>query len=164
MKIYHTETQEDFDALMIELDSEGITWHNGQSLTKDSTHIWNVFGNRNCIRVTESIAFRALKYFYEKKYSSIPIIKYEAKDDGSLMKPTKETSIVKEVIAYQIDTKAIRVNSVIQYREKGKDWVRGLVKFVDNYSVKVVRSYGTNQSFSSTSIGSGDIEIKVEIY
>lgn len=80
------------------------------------------------------------------------------------MELTNETSIVKEVTAYQINTKIIRVNSVIQYREKGKDWVRGLVKFVDKYSIKVVRSYGTNHSFSSTSIGSGDIEIKVEIY
>ena len=26
MKIYHTETQEDYDALMVELEAEGKTW------------------------------------------------------------------------------------------------------------------------------------------
>ena len=162
MKIYHTETQEDYDALVVELQEQGCFWGNGFNMKTNNK--WGRHTNNTCVRVDYRIALFDHKDYYAMKYPDVPIIKYKAKEDGSLMKTTKETSIVKEVIAYQIDTKAIRVNSVIQYREKGKDWVRGLVKFIDKCSIIVVLSYGTNHEFSSTSIGSGDIEIKVESY
>ena len=162
MKIYHTETQEDYDALMVELEEQGCKWSLGRELSEVNN--WHISEHLTCLRVCGSKVYRASLNYYKEEYPCMLIIKYKAKDDGSLMKPTKETSIVKEVIAYQINTKTIRVNSVIQYRERGKDWVRGLVKFVDKCSIKVVRSFGTNHSLSSTSIGSGDIEIKVEIY
>lgn len=74
------------------------------------------------------------------------------------------STIVKEVVAYQIDTKAIRVNSVVEYQEAGRGWVRGLVKFVDLDRIRVVQSYGTDYSFSATDIGMGNIKIKVELY
>ena len=163
MKIYHTETQEDYDALMIELEAEECEWFSGRKPT-EATKNWKQSSSETCVKVNEKMITFEEKRYYTLRYPGVPIIEYKAKVDGSLMKTTNETSIVKEVIAYQINTKRIRVDSVIQYREKGKDWVRGLVKFVDKYSIIVVLSYGTNHEFSSTSIGSCDIEIKVEIY
>ena len=35
MKIYHTETQEDYDALMVELERQGCKWYNGVQMTKN---------------------------------------------------------------------------------------------------------------------------------
>lgn len=163
MKIYHTKTQEDFNDLMIDLEAEGCMWASVLTPT-ERTKNWEVNSSETCVSVDKKAIAYEEKNFYTLRYPDVPIINYTAKVDGSLMKTTKETSIVKEVIAYQIDTKAIRVNSVIQCREKGKDWVRGLVKFIDKCSIIVVLSYGTNHEFSSTSIGSGDIEIKVESY
>ena len=112
MKIYHTETQEDYNALMIDLESEGITWHNGQSLTKDSTHIWNAVGNRTCIRVTESIAFRALKSFYEKRFSSIPIIKYKAK-------------VINKMKIYHTKTQEDYDALMVELERQGCKWLSG---------------------------------------
>ena len=36
MEIYHTETQEDYDALMAKLENRGITWWTGKKATKSS--------------------------------------------------------------------------------------------------------------------------------
>ena len=160
MKMYHTETQADYDTLMIELEEQGCMWVSGVPPT--AKEWWH--GKEPFIKVENNILTWESSDCCKKHHPSAPVINYTAKGAGALMKPTKETSIVKEVTAYQINTKIIRVDSVIQYRERGKDWVRGLVKFVDKCSIKVVRSFGTNHSLSSTSIGSGDIEIKVEIY
>ena len=69
-----------------------------------------------------------------------------------------------ETKSYEIDTEAVRYDSIILYREDGKEWLRGMVKHVDANRIKVVRSVGTNKSFSATQIGRGEVELKLEIY
>ena len=95
MKIYHTETQEDYDALMVELERLGI-----ETLEK---RFWKENDNQTVVLV------RAIGRYIDnrtdttfgglartlKNYSRVPIIKYKAKVDEK-MRFTKEN--VKKVI------------------------------------------------------------------
>ncbi|EAC5449518.1 DUF3310 domain-containing protein, partial [Listeria monocytogenes] len=40
MKIYHTETQEDYDALLENLKNEGWTWFFGEAITSYNSQLW----------------------------------------------------------------------------------------------------------------------------
>lgn len=74
------------------------------------------------------------------------------------------SEITREVKAYEINRKYIRYDSVVRFKRKSDDkWHRGLVKFVDKNSVKIMRSVGTQESLSATQIGSGQVLIEVEI-
>ncbi|EAG7320883.1 DUF3310 domain-containing protein, partial [Listeria monocytogenes] len=41
MKLYHVETQEDYDALMVNLEEEGYRWNDKEKPTEYSS--WNIF-------------------------------------------------------------------------------------------------------------------------
>lgn len=79
------------------------------------------------------------------------------------MGTTFKNPVVK-VSAYRMDCRFIRHDSVVKYKERDGDWVRGLVKHVDRDSVKVLSAIGTQKSFSATYIGEGNVEILIEIY
>ena len=88
MKIYHTETQEDYDALMVELERQGCKWFNGVQMTKKPDN-WGVHKKHTYVRVDGVYAFYDSVYFHEWRYPDMPIIKYKAKADEK-MKFTKE--------------------------------------------------------------------------
>lgn len=90
MKIYHTETQADYDALMEKLETEGI-----ETIPKDH---WSVFENETTVIVrTKSEEISEQKKgttYYDlgricSLYPDIPITKYEEKADEK-MRFTKE--------------------------------------------------------------------------
>lgn len=87
MKIYHTETQEDYDALMVELEAEGKNWWTGKKATEND--IWNRFKSLTCVFVGKNINGFCYKEFYKEIAPDAPIIKYKAKADTSV-KFTKE--------------------------------------------------------------------------
>ena len=88
MKIYHTETQEDYDALMVELERQGCKWFNGVQMTKKPDN-WGVHKKHTYVRVDGVYAFYDSVYFHEWRYPDIPITKYKAKVDDK-MRFTKE--------------------------------------------------------------------------
>ena len=88
MKIYHTETQADYDALMVELEEEGVSWFNGVQMTKKPDN-WGVHKKHTYARVDGVYAFYDSVYFHEWRYPDIPITKYKAKVDDK-MRFTKE--------------------------------------------------------------------------
>ena len=88
MKIYHTETQADYDALMVELEEEGVSWFNGVQMTKKPDN-WGVHKKHTYVRVDGVYAFYDSVYFHEWRYPDIPITKYKAKVDDK-MRFTKE--------------------------------------------------------------------------
>ncbi|MGH2322840.1 hypothetical protein, partial [Enterococcus faecalis] len=47
MKLYHTETQEDYNALMIELEKEGYKWNEVEKATENNA--WDVFKNNTVV-------------------------------------------------------------------------------------------------------------------
>lgn len=79
MKIYHTETQEDFDALMVELEKEGFLWASGKKPTY-SLFKWNEFGKDTCIHLDNKFITRSDLAFVNQSYLSFAIEKYKAND------------------------------------------------------------------------------------
>ena len=101
MKIYHTETQEDYDALMAELEEQGCKWFNGVQMTKKPDN-WGVHKKHTYVRVDGVYAFYDSVYFHEWRYPDIPITKYKAKVDEK-MKFTKE-NVYKAFSQYRKDS------------------------------------------------------------
>lgn len=87
MKIYHTEKETDFDALMIELDKQGCKWVTGDKMT-ELTRGWKEYSSETCVRVDEKVVAYSEKSYYTSSYPSVQIIKYKA-EDGKI-KFTKE--------------------------------------------------------------------------
>lgn len=75
MKIYHTETQEDYNALMVELEKEGVTWSFvGNKPT--ASDLWGIHGNETCVKKEgNEITYSTCSYFNGYK-----IEKYKAND------------------------------------------------------------------------------------
>ena len=77
MKIYHTETEEDYDALMSELEIEGYKWLSGYKPT--DFMYWEQEEENTCIKISgKFITFESIEW-HKEEYPDIPIIKYKAK-------------------------------------------------------------------------------------
>ncbi|HAQ4516692.1 hypothetical protein [Enterococcus durans] len=69
--------------------------------------------------------------------------------------------MIKESVKYTIDRTCIKVDDVVDFRQKGtKEFQRAIVSYVDKDSIKLVRRYHDQISISATSIGRGLYEIK----
>ena len=103
MKIYHTETQEDYDALMVELEEQGCKWLSGSKPTEAATN-WKLNSNETCVRVDKKVVMVIYekKSFYTWYYPDTPIIKYKAKADEK-MRFTKE-NVYKVFSQYRKDS------------------------------------------------------------
>lgn len=84
MKIYHTETQADYDALMVELESEGYIWKG----TEDKPTQWNgwkLTGKETIVRSNGSFITQGTISDYKSIYEQTPIVKYKAKSDEKII-------------------------------------------------------------------------------
>ena len=88
MRIYHTETQEDYDALMVELEAEGCEWLSGRKPT-ETTKNWKQSSSETCVKVDEKMIAFEEKRYYTLRYPGVSITKYKAKVDET-MKFTKD--------------------------------------------------------------------------
>lgn len=87
LKIYHTEKQADYDALMVELGAEGVIRQDGLRPTVISS--WWVFRSKTCNLVDKGIlSQRRIDYCYYY-HRSTPIIKYKAKTDEKIARRNK---------------------------------------------------------------------------
>ena len=80
MKIYHTETQADYDSLMVELEEKGYNSNNGIAMSKADNY-WISYKNEMCLIVNCSgnITY-GKKSRLELSYKT-PITKYKSKTD-----------------------------------------------------------------------------------
>ena len=82
MKIYHVETQQDYDALMVELEVKGYKWLSGHKLTH--LRYWEQEKKNTCIAILgKYITFNSIKW-HKKKYPDTPIIEYKVKGDTKM--------------------------------------------------------------------------------
>ena len=80
MKIYNTPTQEDYDALMSELEVKGHKWLSGYKPT--SKNYWEQVKENTCIVISAKyITFRGIEQC-KKQHPNIPIIEYKAKGEN----------------------------------------------------------------------------------
>ena len=79
MKLYHTQTREDYNALMDELESKGIKWYGGQK-----PHEFDGFENYESETILE-VSNNVINYFsmsfYKNNYNEFEPIEYKAKKD-----------------------------------------------------------------------------------
>ncbi len=81
MNLYHTETQEDYNALMIELEGEGYKWNEVEKATENNA--WDVFkDNTVVIKECDADLGFASKGYCERIYIDTPIQKYKAQQDS----------------------------------------------------------------------------------
>ena len=86
MKIYHVETQQDYDALMNELEEKGFEWFSGGKPT--SKDYWSE--EKSCIKISgKSITFGSIER-HKKEYPDTPIIEYKAKGENMLNTECKQ--------------------------------------------------------------------------
>ncbi len=79
MKLYHTETQVDYDALMIELEEKGYKWLSGDKPTSED--YWIGDKEDTCIAISgKEMTFGSIEW-HKKECPGIPIIKYKAKGE-----------------------------------------------------------------------------------
>ena len=101
MKIYHTETQADYDALMIELKAVGCEWFSGRKPTEATTY-WKLNSSETCVKIDKKVIAYNEKGYYAMRYPNIPITKYKAKADEK-MRFTKE-NVYKVFSQYRKDS------------------------------------------------------------
>ena len=77
MKIYHTKTQEDYSALMIELEGENYTWGSGHPPTEGG--YWSAYGKDTCVKVQDKLIHYSSTRFYSQCHPNIPIVEYRVK-------------------------------------------------------------------------------------
>ena len=81
MKVYHVETQKDYDALMVELEAEGYKWCDGEMPTEHS--YFDKYGSETVVTAYNGISKKIMQYAdvaYEiENNPNIPIIEYKAK-------------------------------------------------------------------------------------
>ena len=79
MKFYHTETQQDYDALMSELEVKGCKWRSGEKPTRLDKFKYS--GKDTCVyEEYGEITFSDVEYF-KKYHSDETLIEYRAKGD-----------------------------------------------------------------------------------
>lgn len=81
MKIYHTETQEDYDALLENLKKEGWTWFFGEAITSYNSQLWERNKQNTVVHIEEEgVSCGSLSYA-KYLHPNIPIEKYKVKQD-----------------------------------------------------------------------------------
>lgn len=81
MKIYHTETQEDFDALLEELKNEWYSWFFGEVIPSYDSELWERYKQDTVVHIEEDgVSWGSLSYA-KYLHPNTPIEKYKAKQD-----------------------------------------------------------------------------------
>ena len=89
MKIYHTETQADYHALLIELEEQGCFWaYGGKPPTEWRDEFWEFHKGSTCVgvRSNKQMQYCGIDY-YKEEYPDTPIIKYKEKQESDNMTP-----------------------------------------------------------------------------
>ena len=79
MKLYHTQTREDYKALMDELESKGIKWYGGQKPHEFDG--FEMYGSEVILKLSGNVIYYFSMSFYKQNYNEVEIIEYKAKKD-----------------------------------------------------------------------------------
>lgn len=146
MKLYHTETQEDYNALMIELEGEGYKWNEVEKATENNA--WDVFkDNTVVIKECDADLGFASKGYCERIYIDTPIKKYKAKQDKVAKYNAATANIAKAMSAigvYMKNENSDNVNNPAHYIAGGietLDYIKAKVKDYPSYAAGNILKY-----------------------
>lgn len=138
MTVYHVETQQDYDALMSELEEKWYSWVTGQKPTY--FRYWEKYGVNTCIEIVgKEITFGPIEW-YKKEYPDTPIIKYKAKGENMTEEEIKQklqvVAKLHEVafdISVAIGTFARGTLTVEADLQEAKSAAKNLIENIDEY-------------------------------
>ena len=138
MKIYHTRTLEDYDALMVELEEKGCKSFDGKKPT--IVNLWSMWKETTCLRVDKYVVFHGSLDYYKEKYPSENIIKYKAKGTKMTQEEIKQklqvVAKLHEVafdISVAIGTFARGTLTVESNLSEAKSSAKKLIEKIDEY-------------------------------
>ena len=91
MKIYHVETQQDYDALMSELEAEGYKWVDGEMPTEQS--YFDNYGSETVIIVGVYDFVKVIQYGNIENRLDEQIIEYKAKGKDEMTKKCEKCDV-----------------------------------------------------------------------
>lgn len=146
MKLYHVETQEDYDALMVNLEEEGYRWNDKEKPTE--YNCWNIFKKETVIVIEYDINLGfASKEYCERVYPDTPIKKYKAKQDKVAKYNAAAANIAKEMSAIGVSMKNEnndKINNPAHYTAGGietLDYIKAKVSDYPSYAAGNILKY-----------------------
>lgn len=146
MKLYHTETQEDYNALMIELEKEGYKWNEVEKATENNA--LDVFKNNTVvIKECDADLGFASKGYCERIYIDTPIQKYKAQQDKVAKCHDDAANIAKAMSVNGVSMKNDnndKVNNPVHYTTGGietLDYIKAKVKDYPSYVAGNILKY-----------------------
>ncbi|EAG7450108.1 DUF3310 domain-containing protein [Listeria monocytogenes] len=145
MELYHVETQEDYDALMVELEKEGYTWLHNMVPTKFNA--WTSFLEDTIIKKTENgkLKYADRNYYLCNEPDTI-IETYKAKNPESTDAEKLATTwkeVMKSHLIESTDT-SDNINNPSHYTAGGietLDYIKAKVSDYPSYTVGNILKY-----------------------
>lgn len=146
MKLYHTETQEEYNALMAYVEKKGYEWNTKEKPTE--YNCWNIFKKETVIVIEYDINLGfASKEYCERVYPDTPIQKYKAKQDKVAKWFDDATNAMKALSAGGVSVKnenTDNVNNPSHYTAGGietLDYIKAKVKDYPSYVAGNILKY-----------------------
>ena len=131
MTIYHVETQEDYDALMIEIEEKGYKWLSGHKPT--SKNYWEQVKENTCIKISgEGITFRDIEQC-KKQYPNILIIEYKAKGENMEEENKHNLQKIAFDVSVAIESFARDISNAEKELQEAKSASKSLIEKIDEY-------------------------------
>lgn len=147
MKIYHTETQEDYDALLENLKNEGWTWFFGEAITSYNSQLWERNKQNTVVHIEEEgVSCGSLSYA-KYLHPNIPIEKYKVKQDEVAKWFDGATNAMKAFSSNGVSMKNEnndKVNNPAHYTAGGietLDYIKAKVKDYPSYAAGNILKY-----------------------
>lgn len=146
MKLYHTETQEEYNALMAYVEKKGYEWNTKEKPTENNA--WDVFKNNTVvIKVCDTDLGFASKGYCERFYIDTPIQKYKATRDKVTKCHDDAANAMKALSAGGVSVKnenTDNVNNPSHYTAGGietLDYIKAKVKDYPSYVAGNILKY-----------------------
>lgn len=147
MKIYHTETQEDYDALLENLKNEGWTWFFGEAITSYNSQLWERNKQNTVVHIEEEgVSCGSLSYA-KYLHPNIPIEKYKVKQDEVakwFVGATNDMKALSAIGIYMKNENNDKINNPAHYTAGGietLDYIKAKVKDYPSYAAGNILKY-----------------------
>lgn len=146
MKLYHTETQEEYNALMVYVEKKGYEWNTKEKPTE--YNCWNIFKKKTVIVIEYDINLGfASKEYCERVYPDTPIKKYKAKQDKVAKYHDDAANVAKAMSAIGVSMENEnndKINNPAHYTVGGietLDYIKAKVKDYPSYVAGNILKY-----------------------
>lgn len=127
MKIYHVETQEDYDDLMIKLEEQGYRWLTGEKLS--SANGWNGSEEETSIHLNKYKDYTVTHGFIStarENNPDIPIIKHKAKGVKQMEKVVVPQYVADWYEKYSNNSLGFKISELSHVSKRMEQWINSL--------------------------------------